>query len=289
MDLHQQLPFFNPSVPFNTPIHGGLLDGMSITVSGRVLPDADRFDVNLMSGSDLALHFNPHFKNLCRTVVQNTYQNGTWGEGQNIFKMPFLRGQLFFLQIFVTMGSYKISANGKPFSEFNHRIPFSCVDQIHIGGMMELNLVAFQYLAPHHSTPPGTFLVPYKSIIHGGVKPGKVIILQGVITPQGLDNRMEIILRHQTGIAFYYSPRFDYNDVVLKSYRHGKWSVGKRSGQMPFERGQSFLVTICRSHRHYKVFVNGEQTHTYLHHFTKLEDVDVLEVTGDVKLTFVQV
>lgn len=54
---------------------------------------------------------------------------------------------------------------------------------------------------------------------------------------------MEIILWHQTGIAFYYSPRFD-DDVVLKSYKHGKWSVEEQSGQMPFERGQSFLVGV---------------------------------------------
>lgn len=50
----------------------------------------------------------------------------------------------------------------------------------------------------------------------------------------------------------------------------------------------SFQVTILCSCDHYKVFVNGEETHTYKHRFTKLGEIDVLEVGGDLELTFVQ-
>lgn len=288
MALHQQLPFFNPILPFSCPIQGGLLEGMSITVCGRVLPDADRFAVDIYHGSDIALHFKPHYSGGSDYVSQNTLKNAAWGNEEKKYQTPFPRGQLFALQILVTLSSYQISTNGKPFSEFQHRMPFSDVDRVHIYGMVELNLVAFQYLAPHHAAPPGSFTVPYKSIIRGGVQPGKVIIIQGVISPQGLDNRMEIFLRHKTGIAFYYSPRFDENVIVWNSYEDGKWGEQERSELVLFKRGEPMQVTICSSRLHYRVFVNAQQAHTYNHRYMKMEEIDVLEVSGDVQLSFVQ-
>ncbi|XP_048051306.1 galectin-9-like [Megalobrama amblycephala] len=284
MALYQQLPFFNPSVPFTRLIQGGLKDGMSITVCGRVLSDANRFQMDLKYGSDIALHFNPRYDGGSGYVMHNTYQNGGWGSEERKYETPFPKGQLFALQILVTLGSYKISTNGKPFSEYKHRMPFSWVDRIHMSGKVELSLVAFQYLAPHQ--PLGSFTVPYKSIIHGGLQLGKVIIIQGFINPQA--NRVGFSLRHKTGIAFDYSARFDENVVLCNNYEEGNWGKEQQSDLVPFKRGEPLQVTIFCSRHYYEVFVNGEQTHNYSHRVTKLEKIDVLEVSGDVQLTFVQ-
>ncbi|XP_048051517.1 galectin-5-like [Megalobrama amblycephala] len=130
-------------------------------------------------------------------------------------------------------------------------------------------------------------MLPYKSIIHGGLQPGKAIIAQGIIDSQA--NSIEFNLHHKFGIAFHYKPRFDQNVVVRNTFGHGKWDdVEERSGPMPFKRGQMFLVTILCSCDHYKVFFNGEETHTYKHRFTNLGEIDVLEVSGDMELTFAQ-
>ncbi|XP_051746590.1 galectin-9-like [Ctenopharyngodon idella] len=283
-------PVFNPSVPFSTQIKKGLLEGMIITVCGRVLPDADRFHVNLKHNSDVVLHVNPRYKWFwtdCGYVVHNTCQKGTWGYEEHKSETPFPRGLKFALQILITQDSYKISANGKPFSEYKHRMPFQNVDNICIGGMVELNLVALQHLAPHHAAPLGSFMIPYKSIIHGGLQPDQVIIIiQGFVNPQ--TDRMGFSLRHKTGIAFDYSARFDENEIVCNSCEDGKWGEEERPCNMPFKRGNFFEVTICTSHPHYKVYVNGGLNYTYRHRFTKLEEIDVLEVTGDVQLSFVQ-
>ncbi|XP_050957087.1 32 kDa beta-galactoside-binding lectin-like [Labeo rohita] len=128
-------------------------------------------------------------------------------------------------------------------------------------------------------------MVPYKSIIHGGLQSGRVIIIQGVISHSA--KRIELNLHHKTGIAFYYSPRFDENEVVCKIYENGEWCNKKHFKDMPFELGKHFLVIISCTQNHYEVFVNGKQAHTYKHH-TKLEDIDVLEISGDVQLSFVQ-
>ncbi|XP_050957488.1 galectin-9 [Labeo rohita] len=165
--MNQLLPVFGPRVPFSKPIQGGLKDGMTITVCGRVLPNADRFHVNLQRNSDVVLHINPRYTWFWISygyVVHNSCQNGTWDWEENKSETPFPRGQTFTLQIVVTQDSYKISANGKPFSEYKHRMPFQNVDSIFIGGMVELSLVAFQHLAPHHAAPLGSFVSYFKHL-----------------------------------------------------------------------------------------------------------------------------
>uniref|UniRef100_A0A8C1ML94 Galectin n=1 Tax=Cyprinus carpio TaxID=7962 RepID=A0A8C1ML94_CYPCA len=279
MALNQQLPFFNPRVPFCSPIQGGLLEGMSITVCGRVLPDANRFHVDLQNGSDVALHFNPRY-NSGGYVIINSRMNGVWGEEKNKSQTSFPRGQLFALQILVTLSSYQISTNRESFSEFKHRIPFSYAEQICIDGKVELSLVAFQYLARQNCGKK----VPYKSIIDGGLRSGKVIIIQGVINSEG----MEIFLRHRTGIAFYYRPHFDENVIVCNSYEDGKWGENETYELTLIKIGEPLQVTIFCSCHGYEVFVNGQQTHTYSHRYANLQEIDVLDIRGDVQLSFVQ-
>uniref|UniRef100_A0A671RYT3 Galectin n=1 Tax=Sinocyclocheilus anshuiensis TaxID=1608454 RepID=A0A671RYT3_9TELE len=254
--------------PITSPIEERLQDGMNITVCGRVPSDSNRFQVELQYGSDIILHFNPRYES-GGYVVHNTLQNSSPRKFN--FCPP------------------SISANGKPFSEYKHRLPFSHVNSICVDGLVEVNLIAFQDLAVIRTL----FIydnycydrVPYKSIIHGGLQPGKAIIIQGVISHSA--NRF-LNLHHKTGVAFYYSPRFDTNVVVCSSYENGKKAKEKQSKDMPFELGKPFLVTIYCKHQHYEVFVSGKQVHTYKHHHTKLEDIDVLDISGDVRLSFVQ-
>ncbi|XP_016118647.1 galectin-9C-like [Sinocyclocheilus grahami] len=254
---------------------------MSITVCGRVLPDANRFHVDLQNAADVALHFNPRY-NSGGYIVHNSRLNGVWGNEEIKAPTPFPRGHLFTLQILITLSSYKISANGKPFSEFKHRMPLTHVDKICMAGMVRPSLITFQYLEVRKIYTNQK--VPYKSIIDGGLRFGKVIIIEGVINPNG----MEIFLRHKSGIAFYYSPRFDENVVVCNSYEDGTWGDEEIYELMPIQIGQPLQVTIFCSHQGYEVFVNGEQTHTYSHRYTNLEEIDVLDIRGDVQLSFVQ-
>uniref|UniRef100_A0A8C2ECL1 Galectin n=1 Tax=Cyprinus carpio TaxID=7962 RepID=A0A8C2ECL1_CYPCA len=108
MALFQQLPFFNPTVPFNRPIHGGLLEGIIVTVCGRVSPHSSRFQVDLMHGSDIVLHFNPRYEGGSEYVVHNTCHYGHWGSEERKYETPFPRAQTFALQILVTQETYKV-------------------------------------------------------------------------------------------------------------------------------------------------------------------------------------
>ncbi|XP_051963360.1 galectin-9-like [Xyrauchen texanus] len=310
MAFYQQQPIYSPRIPFTCLIQGGLQNGKSITVSGRVLPRANRFHVNLQCGShpkaDIALHFNPRFEGGSGYVVHNTNQNDCWGSEERKYETPFPSGQQFTLQILVTMDSYKISTNGRHFMDFIHRIPFTRVDTIFVDGMVELNSISFQEPAPYlppqpgfpgyiqvqpvfqpqYAAPPGCGTIPYKSIINGGMYPGKNIVIHGVINPNA--NRVTFNLRHRTGIALHYNVRFDENVVVRNTNQMEKWGTEERFGGMPFQKGQPFQVTISCNPHHYNVFVNGQQAHTFNHRYKKLNEIDIFEVCGDLRLTLVQ-
>ncbi|KAG9265118.1 galectin-9 isoform X1 [Astyanax mexicanus] len=319
MAFYQQEPFYNPRVPFTGSIQGGLLEGKSIIISGRVLPGANRFHVNLQCGSrhgaDVALHFNPRYDSGSGYIVTNTLRNSQWGSEERIHKAVLPAGGVFTLQIMVDRASYKISVNGMHVMEYNHRIQLSMVDTIVVDGMVEVNSIAFQNphffpqpcvpgimpgFAPMQSQyayPVGTampaypaapvFSVPYKSVIAGGLQPGKNITINGVVNHQA--HRFSFNLRHMGGVALHYNPRFDENTVVRNTLTGEKWGSEERFGGLPFNRGQPFQVVISCNPHHYNVFVNGNQAHTYNHRFTRLHEIDVLEISGDLTLTSVTV
>ncbi|XP_033041172.1 galectin-9C-like [Trachypithecus francoisi] len=67
-------------MPFVTTISGGLYPSKSVILSGTVLPSAQRFHINLCSGSHNAFHLNPCFDE--NAVVRNTQINSSWGSNK---------------------------------------------------------------------------------------------------------------------------------------------------------------------------------------------------------------
>ncbi|XP_056127940.1 galectin-9-like [Rhinichthys klamathensis goyatoka] len=277
MAVSQQQPFCKPKMPFTGPLLGGLQEGKSVIVIGRILPKAGRFNVNLQCGSesnaDIALHFNPRYDGLA-TVVLNTFQNSCWGSEECKSDSFLLQNQPFILQILVTKETYKISVNGKYFMDYKHRIPFTRVDTILVDKLMDLDFIGYQ----------NPVVVPYKAVINGGLQPEKDIVVYGVPNP---DSKMVVFnLRHRYGVALHYKSLFEENVVVRNTFENGTWGEEEKCGAVPFKKDQLFQVTISCNKEQFTVCVNGQQAHTYKHRYAKLEDIDVFEFYGDIQLFF---
>ncbi|XP_048857549.1 galectin-9-like [Brienomyrus brachyistius] len=299
MSCHSQPPIINPDVPFTASIDGGLQDWKTITITGRIKYDAKRFHVNLQcgdrAGADVALHINVRFDNRPSYMVLNTCKNSAWGAEVRKYEAPFHRGSTFNLVIMVNPEKYKLLANGIHFMEYNHRMAFGQVDTVTVDGAVRLSSVSFQNpMAP--CTPPRdglpampryspSYVIPYKSILRGGLRVGRNITVQGMVHPDA--KRFHVNLCYNSGIALHFSPRFDENTVVRNNQVQGRWGTEERSGGMPFSRGQMFtMIIVCESNL-YRIIVNGVQAFIFNHRHQNLRQISILDVDGNLTLTSV--
>ncbi|XP_004399690.1 PREDICTED: galectin-9 isoform X1 [Odobenus rosmarus divergens] len=129
-------------MPFFTSIPGGLYPSKTIFVSGTVLPTAQRFHINLRSGSDIAFHLNPRFDE--NVVVRNTQINSSWGSEERSLsrKMPFARGRSF--SVWITCEGYglKVAVDGQHLLEYCHRLKnLPAINNLEVGGDVQLTHV----------------------------------------------------------------------------------------------------------------------------------------------------
>ncbi|XP_007485646.2 galectin-9 isoform X1 [Monodelphis domestica] len=143
-------PFLPPSLfsgplyplPFRTSISGGLYPNRIILVSGSILPTANRFEINLKCGNDIAFHLNPRF---CENaVVRNTQINRSWGSEERGLPgcMPFARGQSFMVCIRCDVPCLKVTVNGCHQFDYKHRIRnLLSINQLEVSGDIQLTQV----------------------------------------------------------------------------------------------------------------------------------------------------
>uniref|UniRef100_A0ABM5EN37 Galectin n=1 Tax=Pogona vitticeps TaxID=103695 RepID=A0ABM5EN37_9SAUR len=309
-----QTPFFRPSLPFTGPIYGGLKDGMMVLVCGSVLHSCERFQIDFQCGCaqsprpDIAFHFNPRFNERC--VVSNSFERGSWQREERKQDLPFRKGHPFEIRILVNSSSFMVAVDGKHYLEFKHRIPLNRVDTIGISGGLEVASISFQGPAtnsvfpsnpvfppgypqntpfpPGPYFPPQNYPVPFRMPIVGGLFPSRSIILSGTVPPNA--TRFHVNLKAGSNTAFQLNPRFNENVIVRNSKFNDCWGSEERnlSTGMPFSRNQAFTIWImCETHC-FKVAVNGQHLFDYNHRFPNLQQIDQLEVEGDVTLTNVQ-
>lgn len=116
---------------------GVIKEGLSFTVTGYILPNCERFSINLVLGTptqDIALHVNPRLPQ--NYIVRNSRVKNVWGSEEVSSALPFSlhRGSKFAIQILVTDSCFMLSVNGHHFAEFNHRLPYKSIASIEVKG-----------------------------------------------------------------------------------------------------------------------------------------------------------
>ncbi|KAA0714848.1 Galectin-4 [Triplophysa tibetana] len=272
-------PIYNPSIPYIGPILGGLRPEMSIYIQGAVPEGITRFHIDLQcgdfEGADVAFHFNPRF-DFWDKVVFNTFREGVWEGEEKIKKMPFKRGEHFEMVIVVNSEGYQVNVNGKEFYFYQHRIPVERVCVLGIGGdvfIQTINVI-------------GT--VPYSNMIPGGMSGKRTIVVRGMV-PYGAQRfAVNFVVGFSRDIAFHLNPRITEGLVIRNSRIGGMWGQEEiEIGINPFMEGQYFDLSIRCGHRRFKIFVNGQHLCNFFHRFEAFTQVDMLEIEGDVQISYI--
>ncbi|XP_064157571.1 uncharacterized protein LOC135235715 [Anguilla rostrata] len=288
----------DPKIPYVGPIYGGLKTGMSVYFKGRVLPNNNRFHINLQYGdgprADTAMHFNPRFAG-GEVVVFNSYRHGGWKNEERPPGMPFIQGEAFEMVFVVAPEGYKVVVNGQHYYTFKHRMPVERVTTLTIAGDVEMQLV--NIIGGKHGGICGNpaegrmVTIPHLERIQGGLKVGMSVHIQGTV-PQELD-RFHVNLRcgHMrcSDIALHFNPRFAGNGVVVfNSFQGGGWRNEERPGEMPFTKGDTFDLIIAVTSAGYQVTVNDQHFYLFRHRIP-VNRVNALEIDGCVSVHMVNI
>ncbi|XP_007953710.1 galectin-4 [Orycteropus afer afer] len=313
-------PTYNPTLPYNKPIPGGLCLGMSVYIQGVASEHMKRFSINFMvgqgPGADIAFHFNPRFDGWDK-VVFNSRQGDNWGSEEKKRSMPFHKGAAFELVFMVMAEHYKVVVNGNPFYEFGHRIPFQTVTHLEVTGDMELQSINFiggqptpsqgpmvipAYPGPVQSHPPPNSLptmegpptfnppVPFVGRLQGGLVARRTIIVKGFVLPSAKSFTIDFKVGASGDIALHINPRLNERAVVRNSCLNGSWGSEERSiSYNPFGPGQFFDLSIRCGMDRFKVYANGQHLFDFSHRLMAFQTVDMLQITGDITLSYVQI
>uniref|UniRef100_F7G6K8 Galectin n=1 Tax=Ornithorhynchus anatinus TaxID=9258 RepID=F7G6K8_ORNAN len=131
-------------------------------------------------------------------------------------------------------------------------------------------------------------VMPYSTPILGGLYPSKAIIISGTVLPHA--TRFHINLRRGGDVAFHLNPRFNENTIVRNTQVGQSWGTEERNMNflMPFSPGQMFTMYILCENHCFKVIVNGQHLFDYTHRLLDFQNINQLEIGGDIHVTHVR-
>ncbi|XP_018417002.1 PREDICTED: galectin-9-like [Nanorana parkeri] len=318
------VPIYNPVVPFQSAILGGISDGKRVTIQGQVHSHAKRWAINFVCfNNDVAFHFNPRFDE--QVLVCNTMQSKNWGSEERKNHMPFQRNAFFDISIAVVGHAFQVTANGQFLLEYRHRVSYQTIQSITVSGDVSLSCVTF-HPSPAEMTPAPPPYTPYAAQpmyaapmvqsmalpVFGAMKPQKgptavhnpvmpfqaafptsfannqSIVISGAVH-HGADRFNVNLLNSRTrNIHVHINPRFKESTIVRNTQDRGTWGPEERQlSYMPFYPGQNFQMEIRNEGGVVGVYSNGTKLFNYVHRLPS-NQIDMMEIGGNVSLTYVQ-
>ncbi|OCT90449.1 galectin-9 [Xenopus laevis] len=279
----------NPLMPFQSVILGGMCEGKKVTLEGLVHNDCKRFSVNFLCfNNDTAFHFNPRFDK--DNIACNTKLNSQWGLEEITDHMLFSHNDSFEITITVMRGTFQISVNNDQILEYRHRIAYQGIQSIQVNGDITLNKVTFSD-PPNQMSPASDKLlfvtpnynIPFQCAIPGRINDGKTVTIEGLVHSDC--NRFAVnFLCFNKDIAFHFNPRFDQdNTIVCNTKLEDKWGTVERTQLMPFDKDDSFELSIVILEHVFQVSVNRKRILDY-HHRVSYQGIQSLLVNGDITL-----
>ncbi|XP_069799669.1 galectin-4-like [Dendropsophus ebraccatus] len=131
-------------------------------------------------------------------------------------------------------------------------------------------------------------VMPFQAALQKNFGQRGNIIIMGNIA-YGADRFHVNLLNSRTrNIHLHINPRFREGAFVRNTQDRGTWGPEERQiSYMPFHPGQSFQLEIKNEGGSFGVYSNGNKLFNYVHRLP-FNQIDMIEVGGDVTLTFVQ-
>ncbi|XP_041921882.1 lectin, galactoside-binding-like b [Alosa sapidissima] len=137
--------------------------------------------------------------------------------------------------------------------------------------------------------------VPFNGRIKGGMRPGKKIIVMGIVDPE--PDSFDVSLTcgpvgdkgdqdPKTDVALKLSARFTDRQFLRNARVSGKWSEEEVSiPYFPFIQDQPFRIEIHCEHQRFRIFVDGHQLFDFYHKVKSLLSIDMIRIDGSLQIT----
>ncbi|XP_053568056.1 galectin-related protein [Bombina bombina] len=132
--------------------------------------------------------------------------------------------------------------------------------------------------------------VPFCGHIKGGMRPGKKILVMGMIAlnPESFDIKLTCGDSEDppADAALVLKVEFGDKQLLRNSCVSGEWGEEELAmPYFPFIADQPFRVEILCEHTRFRVFVDGHQLFDFYHRVQSLTAIDTIKINGDVQLT----
>nr|XP_039248696.1 32 kDa beta-galactoside-binding lectin-like [Styela clava] len=291
----------NPSSYTALDINGMHLNKV-IQVQGVTEDRSDGgYHVNLLCGSrtergeTVALRINPQFAE--QQIYRNTKNNNSWGEDEFDGGFPHPSyGFEFNLWIKCRENHFEISFNeNEEFITFEHRLPYSKITHIYLGGDCTFKLVraymeqqTSEEMIIRHPGLPWEGNMPFEDSMHN-----QSISFYGLPTEE--NGRFEFNFMDRDGnIHLHFNPRMSEKEIVRNDYDASTGYFVSDNAQLdldmpfPFHYNSSFVVKVTEDDYGFQVEINGEKAFHFHHRRENIDDVTILRVEGDVAINKIE-
>ncbi|KAK7930888.1 hypothetical protein WMY93_007283 [Mugilogobius chulae] len=135
--------------------------------------------------------------------------------------------------------------------------------------------------------------VPFSGRIRGGMRPGKKIIVMGIVDLEPDSFDVSLTCGHNSekedppfDVALKLTARFSERRFLRNARVSGKWSEEEASTDyFPFIPDQPFRMEIHCEHQRFRIFVDGHQLFDFYHKIKSLPSIDTVRIDGDLQIT----
>ncbi|XP_028677767.1 galectin-related protein A-like [Erpetoichthys calabaricus] len=129
----------------------------------------------------------------------------------------------------------------------------------------------------------------YVGVIKGGLKPAMRLIVMGIVDPQPRSISMNLTCNsneEEKDVGLQVLVNFLDRTVIRNSKVSGTWGKEEKSiPYFPFAGGEPFKMEIFCEHQQFRILVDGQPLCGFTHRIKELQSINVLQISGDMRLT----